>query len=626
MSHRGLFPSIALSLCGLTVMFLWHPPAISAQWAKSFGGEDFRDQFQSITASTDGGYATVGWSNAFSSPHDQRDLLVIKVDASGTLEWNRDIGLIHLSGGETYSLPEYGQSIIQTSDEGYLVSGTSQWTGGGYRQALLAKLDSFGNVTWIKTYLTYGAHDTADDVLEASDGGYVFAGHTAQSGPGMSTMQSLTKVTSSGLVEWKTTAGGSLEDTFFSVDQALDGGYIAVGHTASYGAGDFDFLVVKFDANGHIQWAKTFGGALEDAARSVRATPDGGFVVAGYGSSYGGADPDFIVLKLGNDGAIQWQRRYDSGGFEYLYDIEVVDDGYVLAGGMGGVFTAVTMKIDLAGAIVWQNTFGGFQGNIFSGMAKTLDGGFVCAGHSGRFSAGAEEDALIVRLAADGTCADCPTLRTSTYLSAFSVSVAANDITSLLIEDHTQPTPATPYDYFVLGDVPLTQTMICPCSDDDSDGFLAEVCDGDDCDDTNPDVNPGAIENCSNELDDDCDGLVDMEDQDCLCNDADGDGYGAPASVTCGHPELDCDDTNPDVNPGAAEICTGGFDEDCDGLIDCDDVLDCPAGTWGPCPGNVTSSTVGGDPFSRSWRINNLSLLLIPIGAVIALRIIRRKK
>ncbi len=112
----------------------------------------------------------------------------------------------------------------------------------------------------------------------------------------------------------------------------------------------------------------------------------------------------------------------------------------------------------------------------------------------------------------------------------------------------------------------------CGCTDADNDGYGAEgtaCCSVPDCDDNDASVNPGATEICDDGIDNDCDGLTDCDDPDCGCTiDADGDGYGV-GGPCCTSP--DCDDSDATINPGATEICDDGIDNDCDGLVDCDD-------------------------------------------------------
>jgi len=129
----------------------------------------------------------------------------------------------------------------------------------------------------------------------------------------------------------------------------------------------------------------------------------------------------------------------------------------------------------------------------------------------------------------------------------------------------------------------LSSCTDTPCVDNDGDGYgdpPSTLCTypGPDCDDTNADVNPGVTEGsvgdptCSDGLDNDCDGTVDLDDPGCIpCEDDDGDGYGDPASESCTYPELDCDDSNEDVSPDAEEVCDNHIDDDCDGLTDEED-------------------------------------------------------
>ncbi|MFH1802942.1 MAG: MopE-related protein [archaeon] len=114
-----------------------------------------------------------------------------------------------------------------------------------------------------------------------------------------------------------------------------------------------------------------------------------------------------------------------------------------------------------------------------------------------------------------------------------------------------------------------------PCPDGDGDGYQASSCSGNDCDDTDDQVNPGMTEICTGGVDDDCDGDVDGADSDCQssCMDGDGDGYGDPGDSSCsGGPEIDCDDTDDQVNPGMTETgivdCSDYKDNDCDGSLD----------------------------------------------------------
>lgn len=116
-------------------------------------------------------------------------------------------------------------------------------------------------------------------------------------------------------------------------------------------------------------------------------------------------------------------------------------------------------------------------------------------------------------------------------------------------------------------------------TDADSDGFYAEE---DDCDDANAEINPGMVEQCEPAgIDDDCDGLVDDEDDDPTGStswylDNDGDGYGDTASAmdACVAPEAhvaepgDCQDGDDTIHPGAAEVCDNGIDDNCNGSPD----------------------------------------------------------
>ena len=178
------------------------------------------------------------------------------------------------------------------------------------------------------------------------------------------------------------------------------------------------------------------------------------------------------------------------------------------------------------------------------------------------------------------------------------------------------------------GAADLEDPGCAPCPDGDGDGYGSPAS-GDcphpeaDCDDGDAAVNPGTEEVCDNGRDDDCDGLSDAQDPDC-CIDEDGDGYGSPASAACAFLELDCDDSDPDVHPNNPEDCSNGIDDDCDGKTDLDD-KECQQSGWAAAGEADASSRMPGTD-NPSGAFNRLILILIPSIAVLLLWTRRRPR
>jgi hypothetical protein len=152
---------------------------------------------------------------------------------------------------------------------------------------------------------TYGGtnNEWAYSVQQTSDGGYIVAGYTRSFGAGGADFF-VVKTDSNGNIIWAKTYGGTGDDTAWSVQQTSDGGYIVAGHTRSFGVGNLDVFLIKTDANGDVQWAKTYGGAGDDRAFSVQQTSDGGYIVAGRTSSFGAGGDDAFLVKTDANGNI----------------------------------------------------------------------------------------------------------------------------------------------------------------------------------------------------------------------------------------------------------------------------------------------------------------------------------
>jgi len=259
------------------------------EWARTFGGTGW-DGAYSMVQTTDGGFAVAGRTESFGA--GGYDLLVLKLNSSGDLQWARTFG------GTDW---DWAYSIVQTTDGGYAVAGYTRSFGAGDYDFLVLKLNSSGGLDWARTFGGTG-WDEARSIVQTSDGGYAVAGYARSFGAGGYDLMVL-KLNSSGGLDWARTFGGTNYDYAYSITQTTDGGYAVAGKTKSFGAGDYDFLVLKLNSSGGLQWARTFGGTDWDEARSIVQTSDGGYAVAGYAGSFGAGSGDFLVLKLGPDGS-----------------------------------------------------------------------------------------------------------------------------------------------------------------------------------------------------------------------------------------------------------------------------------------------------------------------------------
>jgi len=148
----------------------------------------------------------------------------------------------------------------------------------------------------------------------------------------------LIKTDSNGDVLWTRTYGGSSEDYGYSVQQTTDGGYIVTGTTVSFGAGGWDFYLIKTDADGDTLWTRTYGCPESDYAHSVQQTTDGGYIMAGFSECFipGMGDRDFWVVKTDANGDTLWTRNYAGKAprdSEYPFSVQqTTDGGYIVAG------------------------------------------------------------------------------------------------------------------------------------------------------------------------------------------------------------------------------------------------------------------------------------------------------
>ena len=374
--------------------------AEDALFITAVGGTDI-DKGYSVAQTSDGGYVVTGFTQSYGS--GDYDVLLVKFDSSGSEEWTKTVG---------GALNDYGYSVVQTSDSGYIVAGSSHNYGGTDSDVLLVKFDSSGAKQWTRT-VGGTLNDYGYSVAQTSDGGYVVTGKTLSYGAGNYDVL-LVKFNSSGAKQWTRTVGGAGVDVGYSVAHTSDGGYVVTGYTPRYGGADSDVLLVKFDSSGTEQWNKTVGGTDGDYGLSVAQTSDSGYIVTGNTASYGNGNRDVLLVKFNSSGEEEWTRTVGGTYGDYGYSVvHTSDGGYVVTGftlsyGTGD-YEVLLVKFDSSGVEQWTKTVGNTSKDYGYSVAQTSDGGYVVTGQSASYGEG-NYDVLLIRVDANGECGTCSAL------------------------------------------------------------------------------------------------------------------------------------------------------------------------------------------------------------------------
>jgi hypothetical protein len=377
-------------------------------WKKNFGGSE-DDYGNSVEPTSDGGCIVVGdtWSTDGDATgnHGFDNGLVLKLDRSGAIEWRRCLG---------GSRGDILHSVQQTSDGGYICAGYASSNDGdvsgnhGGGDAWLVKLGTDGVIQWQKCF--GGANqDEFYSAQQTADGGYIAGGYTTSNSGDVSGNHGyrdawVVRTDSLGNLQWQKCLGGSGAEEARQVQRTCDGGYILAGFTnskdgdVSTNHGSADGWVVKLDSSGVVQWQRVMGGSLPDYLWSVQQTRDGGYVTAGYTTSYDGdisrtnAGSDYWVVKLDPNGNTQWQKFIGGNSDDECRSIsQTSDGGYIVAGlaastdgefsEQHGLFDIFVCKLDATGEIEWHRCLGGSGTDVGCGAVRqTSDGGYITAG------------------------------------------------------------------------------------------------------------------------------------------------------------------------------------------------------------------------------------------------------
>ena len=308
-------------------------------WQKTYDINE-KDRLRSITQTMDGGCMIAGYTCSGPVGDVDCSALLLKIDNNGAISWQKTYG---------ESVADYANSVQRTTDGDYIVAGTYQipveegiW---------VFKVNIDGGVLWQRGF---SDRIVGKVIHQTIDGGYIVLGATTY----VSNKIIVTKLDANGDRSWSNTYSTmfipfSETDVYpSSIQQYTDGSYIFTYH-CYFGTG-----IVKLDSNGNFSWEKHHPtiSNLDSKFSSIRSTSDGGTIVVGYTEYSGFGGRDALVVKLDAAGNVTWQKTYGSSGDDYAYSIEqTTDGGYIIGGSTrsfveNGVYGWV-LNVDGSGSI-----------------------------------------------------------------------------------------------------------------------------------------------------------------------------------------------------------------------------------------------------------------------------------
>jgi len=353
LSRKCLF--FAPLLCCISLLYAQAPDTL---WTKTYGGTR-DDEAYSVQQADDGGYIIVGLTESFGA--GGYDVWLLKTDSFGDTIWTRTYGGVN---------DDYGTSVQQTTDGGYIIVGNTASFGAGRGDIWLIKTDSLGDTLWTRTYGDT-TPEWAHSVLQTADGGYVIGGGYQWGDDYIDMLGLIKKVDAVGYELW-TAFGG---DDFSDIALTLDGGCIGVGGV--YDSHQFWFIFVrKVDSLGNYEWGHTYFNYYLSWGSSIQQTKDEGYIILGYTNN------QLLLFKTDHQGNVLWDKTY--GGASGSSVIEVIRNGYIVTGAFASRRTRdpdlFLMRTDSLGDTLWTKTYGGNRGYS---VQQTADGGYVIVGRAG---------------------------------------------------------------------------------------------------------------------------------------------------------------------------------------------------------------------------------------------------
>ncbi|MBN2367091.1 MAG: T9SS type A sorting domain-containing protein [Calditrichaeota bacterium] len=388
-------------LTGISLLIFLLNTTAQTYPGKTLGGI-FNDTGNKIISLADSNYLIIGTTKSFDAQQD--DILIIKTDKTGYLLRKKILGWDH---------GDIGSYIISSSKGGYIATGTSWDFGYGRQDIRLLKLDYNLNIEW-NLFLGGNQRDQGFYVTEYEDKGYIVAGYSRSFEINGDVYVAL--VDYEGHLIWERSLGTPYVDYGFGVtlSQETDEMYIIGNAGGFYNPTENDFmnhdsnvLVIKMNASGDTLWQKTYGGESHDFGKSILYFDENNIYVLGSTQSFGAGNFDVFLLKIDSAGNMLWNKTYGGKDFDYgsSFFLDAGNHLYILGSSNSHSNNLnpdiLVIKTDTSGNEIWSKVIGGNDSEYGRDIIGTNNGSAII-GETNSYGYG-NKDAYLVFLDAEGT-------------------------------------------------------------------------------------------------------------------------------------------------------------------------------------------------------------------------------
>ena len=348
---------------------------LDIKYSKSFGG-DYDDKVTDIlTLKNNKGYLLIGSTN--SKGNGGYDVWLIKLSTTGDIIWEKTYG---------HEKDEFGKSITEDANEGYLICGTTNSTQSGYKNVWVIKINAIGQLVWEKTF--WGSdNDNAFDIISTPDFGSVVLASKESKADNDKDIW-LIKLSKKGKMLWQSLLGERyIDDEAFSFVKTPDNGFMIAGYSNTGAENKEDIYIIKTDSRGTKSWAKKFGDIEKDEAIKILKTKDDRYIMAGNTESQGMGESDFYIMKMDISGKQLWEEVYGDIKKEQLTNMLLTNDnGILLVGNTNSKstdeFNTYIVKLNKKGLVEWEKLFESEGYGSASSAVIIKENEYLLAGYS----------------------------------------------------------------------------------------------------------------------------------------------------------------------------------------------------------------------------------------------------